>query len=262
MLTAEALISWMTGTGIAVNARQRWRRLPVGDNLRFVDAHSIAELRARYPEWRAHSLAPASIIDAVPSLTSISDKSLDYIVGYHVLMDAKNVSQAFDSAARILKYGGTLVIPVPDAHYISDAGLETMFIIEALKRFGEDIENDTLLQIDSLARTVARISVSQRAVFDLELIGRFGLENIIIFRRKRDTFVLKTGDLVEREGAVYVVDGSEIRYVPSWETLERIKEGNHILPLNKDEYSQLTIGVPFVDADIPHILHAKRVNDK
>jgi methyltransferase family protein len=250
MLSKELVMSWMVGTGIAVKARQRWRSLPFGENLRFADDRSIPELRAEHPEWRAQSLAPVSIIDDVSLLPSLSDDSLDYIVAYHLLMDEDRIYQALDTAARLLRPGGTLVIPVPDDRYVPDAGPEVTAIPRGLQRLDRQLQDDQRLEYprwmcDRLAVVVGRLAILKRAVFDLELVARNGFDNLAVFRRKNDK-CLETGSLIEHDAVVYVVDGPVIRQIPNLQTLDKIRKGKPIHFLNKRQFSLFVVGQPFL----------------
>jgi hypothetical protein len=97
--------------------RSGWRDIPACQNL---------ETSAK--ERLTRSLAPVSIIGDVFSLASLPNNSLDCIVAYHLLMDERRIYQALDTAARLLQPSGTLVIPIPDTRYISDAGPEVVEI--------------------------------------------------------------------------------------------------------------------------------------
>jgi predicted SAM-dependent methyltransferase len=267
MLTREALMSWMMGTGIAIKARQRWQSLPLGENLRFADDRTIAELRAEHTEWRAQSLAPVSIIDDVSSLPSLSDTSLDYIVAYHLLMDEDRIHQALDTAARLLRPGGTLLIPVA----ISDAGPDVRAISRGLQRV--ELQEDSKLHdspcdnerwsCDRVAIAMGRLAMSKRATFDLEAVSavsytkinrdlqlwRNGVDYLIVFRRKNDK-CLETGSLIDVDATIYVVDGLIIRHVPTLQILDRIRMGKPIYYLNKREFSSLDVGSPLVEGDV------------
>jgi hypothetical protein len=267
MLTRELLMNWMAGIGIAVKARQRWRSFPFGENLRFADDRSISELRAEHPEWRAESLAPASIIDDVSSLPSLPDTSLDYIVAYHLLMDEDRIHQALDTAARLLRPGGTLLIPVA----VSDAGPDVRAISRGLRRveLQEDSKSHDLpcdnerWSCDRVAIAMGRLAMSKRAMFNLEVVSsvsytkinrdlqlwRNGIDYLVVFRGKNDK-CLETGCLIDLDGAIYVVDGPVIRYVPTLQILDRIRMGKPIAYLNKRECSSLNVGPPLIEADV------------
>jgi len=272
MLTRELLMSWMVGTGIAVKARQLWRSFPFGENLRFADDRSIAELRAEHPEWRAQSLAPVSIIDDVFSLPSLPDASLDYMVAYHLLMDEDRIYRALDTTARLLRPGGTLLIPVP----VFDAGPEVTAILKGLQRLelqddGRSHDSpccDQRWSCDRLAIAMGRLALSERAMFDLEVVSacsytkvsadlqlwRNGVDYLVVLRRKNDK-CLETGCLIEQNAAVYVVDGPVIRYVPTLQILDRIRMGKPIYYLNKREFSSLNVGPPLVEPDVTTLVN-------
>jgi hypothetical protein len=266
MLTRELLMSWMEGTGIAVNARQRWGSLPLAENLRFADVYSIAELRAKHPEWRALSLAPVSIIDDVVSLPSLHDDSLDYIVAYHLLMDEAKIFQAYDTAGRLLRAGGNLLIPVPDERYAADGGLELTAIRRGLERLGRELHDDaelceTLisnegLTCEHLAIVMSRFAASKQSIFDLEAVGRNGLDNLVVFRRKIHSR-LNTGDLIERDSAIYVVDGPAIRHVSTLQIFERIRKGKPIYRFNQRDFSSWVVGLPFLEEDVEILLRTE-----
>lgn len=215
MLIRELLISWMTGTGIAVKARQRWRSLPIGEKLQFADDRSIAELRAEHPEWRAQSLAPISIIDDVSLLLSLADHSLDYIVAYHLLADEERIHQAWDTAARLLRPGGTVLIPVPDDRYVNDAGPDVTAIRRGLQHLDRELHDgdgrwngsscyNHQWDCGRLTIVMGRLAICKSERFDLEMLARNGVGNLVVFRRKMDS-LLETGSLIEQDGAVYVV---------------------------------------------------------
>jgi hypothetical protein len=271
MLTRELLMSWMAGTGIAVKARQRWRSLPFGENLRFADDRSIAELRAEHPEWRAQSLAPVSIIDDVSSLPSLADGSLDYMVAYHLLIDEDRIYQACDTAARLLRPSGTLLIPVP----VFDTGPEVAAILKGLQRLelqddgrSHDSCYDQRWSGDRLAIAMGRLGLSKRVTFDLEVVStcsytkvdpdltlsRNGIDYLVVFRRKNDKY-LETGYLIEQDAAVYVVDGPVIRYIPTLQILDRVRMGKPIHYLDKREFISLSVGPPLLQADVNSLLN-------
>jgi hypothetical protein len=267
MLTKELLMSWMLGTGIAVKARQRWRNLPFGENIRFADDRTIAEVRAMHPEWRAQSLAPVSIIDDVSSLPSVPDDSLDYMVAYHLLMDEDSIHQSCNTAARLLRPGGTLLIPVPDDRYVSDAGPEVTAIRRGLQRLYRDLEHggrsqdfpcyDRGWSCDRLAVVMGRLATFKLAAFDLEVVARNGVDNLVVFRRKNEN-LLETGSLIEQNGAVFVVDGPVIRHVLWPRILDIIRFEKPILHCNIVEFSSFVIGPPFLEDDVTILLHKLR----
>jgi hypothetical protein len=270
MLNRELLMSWMAGTGIAVRARQRWRSLPFGENLRFADDRSIAELRAEHPEWRAQSLAPISIIDDVSSLPSLADGTLDYMVAYHLLMDEDRIYRACDTAARLLRPGGTLLIPVP----VFDTGPDVAAILKGLQRLElqddgrpHDFCYDQRWSGDRLAIAMGRMALSKREIFDLEVVSacsytkadpdlalwRNGVDYLVVFRRKNDKY-LETGYLIEQDAVVYVVDGPVIRYIPTLQILDRVRMGRPIHYLNKREFLSLPVGPPLLQSDVNMLL--------
>jgi hypothetical protein len=260
-------MSWMAGTGIAVKARQRWRSLPFGKGVRFTDDHSVAELRAEHPEWRTQPLAPVSIIDDVASLPSLPDDSLDYIVAYHLLVDEDNIYQAYDTAARLLRPGGTLLIPVPDERYVDDADPDVTAIRKGLQRLDRELSDDgrsydppwcdKKWTCDRLTVVMGRFAILQRAMFDLEAVGRNGVDNLVVFRRKTDA-CLETGCLIEHEGHIYVVDGSLIRHVSMLQIVDRIRGRKPIHYLNKREFSSMVVGTPFLEYDLTMLLNRQQ----
>jgi hypothetical protein len=85
------------------------------------------------------------------------------------------------------------------------------------------------------------------------VVGTIGFDNLVVFRTKDDKG-LQTGDLIEHDSAVYVVDESVIRYVPSMGILDKLRIGREIRKLSNIEFISFNVGPPILDVDVPILL--------
>jgi SAM-dependent methyltransferase len=111
---------YLRGEGIEIGALNRPLRVPRGATVKYVDRSPVAALRTEYQELGADRLVEADIIDDGERLTTIGDRSLDFVIANHFVEHCQDPIGALANMLRVLKEGGVLYLAVPDKRYSPD----------------------------------------------------------------------------------------------------------------------------------------------
>ena len=76
---------YLRGEGLEVGALHQPLALRRGVRVRYVDRHSVDQLRLHYPELRDQELVPVDVIDDGETLATVPDASVDFVVANHFL---------------------------------------------------------------------------------------------------------------------------------------------------------------------------------
>jgi O-antigen biosynthesis protein len=107
--------SQLYGYGIEVGAGASPFPIPKHCHVKYADKISIESLQSElYPGQKPSDLIHPDICDDLESLDSIEDSSLDFIIACHVIEHTKNPLKALRQAYIKLRYGGSLVLVIPD----------------------------------------------------------------------------------------------------------------------------------------------------
>jgi predicted SAM-dependent methyltransferase len=104
----------LRGRGLEIGPLHRPLQTHPGMNVEYVDRHTVAELRAEYPELRELPLVEPHIISDAETLRGVPDASYDFLISAHVIEHMKSPLSALESWFRVLKPGGLLYLIVPD----------------------------------------------------------------------------------------------------------------------------------------------------
>ncbi|WP_419826737.1 methyltransferase domain-containing protein [Sphingomonas sp.] len=114
-----ALLAACRGDAVSVGARTRWSLVADAPAMRYCDEFNRADFRSRNPAWRATPLASVSLVCDVWTLDGLADASLDCLVAFRLFAQAERAAAGLRAARRVLRPGGTLLLPAPDARYRS-----------------------------------------------------------------------------------------------------------------------------------------------
>ena len=112
---------YLRGEGLEVGALHRPLAVRHGARVRYVDRHSVDQLRAHYPELREHELVPVDVIDDGETLATVPDASVDFVVANHFLEHTQDPIGTLGHHLRVLRRGGILFLAVPDKRRTFDA---------------------------------------------------------------------------------------------------------------------------------------------
>ncbi len=112
---------YLRGEGLEVGALHRPLAVRRGVRVRYVDRHSVDQLRAHYPELRDHDLVPVDVIDDGETLATVPDASVDFVVANHFLEHTQDPIGTLGHHLRVLRRGGILFLAVPDKRRTFDA---------------------------------------------------------------------------------------------------------------------------------------------
>jgi SAM-dependent methyltransferase len=258
-----ALLAACHGDAVSIGARARWGLVADARAMRYCDEVDLATLRARHPAWRAMPLAPVSIVCDAATLDAIPDASLDCLVAFRLLADPARAREGLQAARRVLRPGGTLLLPMPDARYLAgepddevgrlQAGLDA---IEAMLLPGHaGAEGWTTTR---MLRLLASLPADWTGGLEIEAAGRIGAEAIVAMSNGAPGGH-GTGALVQHGGRVYVIDGRLARHVQSPAVLEPLRRGGRaIAELPATGFRRLAIGAPMRAADVAEFLSRGR----
>jgi hypothetical protein len=254
------LLAACHGDAIAVGARARWGLVADFAAMRYCDEADLATLRSAHPGWRAAPLAPVGQVCDMWTLDGIADASLDCLVAFRLLADASRAREGFQAARRVLRAGGTLLLPVPDARYRAgepdddDAALYAgMDAIEATLPGHPDADQAGWTATRVL-RLLASLPARWTGGLEIEAAGRIGAEAIVAMSNGAPGGHA-SGALVQHRGRVYVIDGRLARHVQSPAVLEPLMRGGRVIvDLSAAGFRRLASGEPMRAADVADFL--------
>jgi predicted SAM-dependent methyltransferase len=209
--------AYLRGAGIEVGALHRPLKVPPTAHVKYVDRMCVADLRRHYAELAHEPLVDTDIIDDGERLTTLGDRTQDFVIANHFLEHCQNPIQTLQNHIRVLKSGGVLYLAVPDKRFTFDIDrpctTNEHIVRDFLdgpawskrqhfeewtrlvnKRDGAEAEQEVahLLDIDysihfhvwNATQLMEFVVGAQRFVqFELELFLRNGFENLLIFRK-------------------------------------------------------------------------------
>ena len=113
---------YLRGEGLEVGALHEPLPVRRGVRVRYVDRHSVDQLRRHYPELRDRQLVPVDVIDDGETLATVPDASVDFVVANHFLEHTQDPIGTLGHHLRVLRHGGILFLAVPDKRRTFDAG--------------------------------------------------------------------------------------------------------------------------------------------
>ena len=105
---------FLQGNGLEIGALDRPLRLPRGARARYVDRFDGRGLREHYPELNGRPLVPVDIVDDGEVLSSVPDRSVDFIVANHFIEHCQDPIGTLKHHLRTLRDGGVLCVAIPD----------------------------------------------------------------------------------------------------------------------------------------------------
>src|SRR6185436_2198523 len=117
--TAIAAV-FLRGDGIEIGALHQPLPVPALARVKYVDRMTAVELRRQYEELAGQPLVETDIIDNGEQLTTIGDRTQDFVIANHFLEHCQNPVQTFHNLFRVLKAGGVVYLAVPDKRFTFD----------------------------------------------------------------------------------------------------------------------------------------------
>lgn len=121
---AEMSDRWLRGQGIEIGALHRPLPLSSRCSVRYVDYKTLPENRACYPELAQFEIVNTDIVDDGFVLSSIPDRSQDFVIANHALEHSPDPYGTLLTWARKLRSQGMLYITLPIAEKCFDRGRE------------------------------------------------------------------------------------------------------------------------------------------
>lgn len=116
----ELTTRYLVGEGIEIGALHEPVAVPAAAHVRYVDRLPLARLREHYPELADRPLVNVDIIDDGEILSTIPDRSLDFVIANHMLEHCENPLAAVRNHFRKIRVGGVLYYAVPDKRFSFD----------------------------------------------------------------------------------------------------------------------------------------------
>jgi SAM-dependent methyltransferase len=111
----EYMSSQLRGTGLEIGAGASPFPAPLDCRVLYGDQYTYRELvAAAYPGQEVSDIVVPDVRTNFDTFDGISDESLDFIIGCHVIEHTRNPIAAIRGAYRKLSKGGKLVLVVPD----------------------------------------------------------------------------------------------------------------------------------------------------
>jgi hypothetical protein len=237
---------YVVGRGLVVGARDRWSALPPSADVCFVDRCDLTQLRLENPTWREAALSPVDIVDESGELSIVTDKSIDYVIDWEVGLKQVDVPARLLAAARVLKPGGALLLPVRDGRY-----REAVISQQRCDPGGGD---EAASSFRSFILDVVNAALSCEAVLTLEVLTRHGELNVAVLRRVSD-LSLHAPAIVSCGSHVYLMDGLYLRHITSLGALERLRSAH--LPMFEIEAAERSLfadGSPLHEGGVSALL--------
>ncbi len=112
--------SKLNGKGLEIGPLHRPLPTHKGMQVDYIDRYPIAQLKSHYPEIQDQIFIDPQIIGDAETLSSVPEKSYDFLVSAHVIEHMKNPIGSIEHWCRVLKPGGLLYLIVPDKRMIFD----------------------------------------------------------------------------------------------------------------------------------------------
>jgi SAM-dependent methyltransferase len=117
---AQFAACFLNGEGLEIGALHLPLATPPHAEVRYVDRMPVDKLRTEYPELVAWNLTPVDVIDNGELLSTIPERSQDFIVANHFLEHCEDPIRTIGTHLGKLKPGGVLFYAVPDKRYTFD----------------------------------------------------------------------------------------------------------------------------------------------
>jgi SAM-dependent methyltransferase len=126
VLRAEVAARHLRGSGLEIGAMHKPLPVHRDVNVQYVDVISKPEAVRRFPNLDPSYMVTPDIIEDGFTLSSVPERSQDFLIANHVLEHSPNPLQALQNWTRVLRPGGVLYVTVPVAEKCFDRGrLET-----------------------------------------------------------------------------------------------------------------------------------------
>ncbi len=238
--------SYVVGRGLVVGARDRWSALPPSADACFVDRCDLTQLRLENPAWREAALSPVDVVDKSGELSMITGRSVDYVIDWGARPEQPDCSARLLAAARVLKPGGALLLPVRDSRYSGT--------FAGQKRRDPVVCDEAVSSFPSFIIDVVNVARSCEAVLAIEVLTRHGELNVAVLRRVSD-LSLHAPAIVSCGSHVYLMDGLYLRHITSLGALERLRSAH--LPMFEIEAAERSLfadGSPLHEGGVSALL--------
>jgi predicted SAM-dependent methyltransferase len=114
---------YLVGSGAEIGAFEQPTLVPRGAATKYIDRVPSSHWRNQ-SEYANLALVEPDILDDGATLSTVADRSFDYLVAAHVLEHIDNPISALKNWTRVVKKGGHLLIVVPDMRFTFDSERE------------------------------------------------------------------------------------------------------------------------------------------
>ena len=108
------------GEGLEIGAAHSPLPVPGLCRVRYVDRHSVDELRRQYSELAAVPFVPLDVIDDGEKLNTIAPESQDFVIASHFLEHTQDPIGTIRRHLQVIRQGGILFVAVPDKRFSFD----------------------------------------------------------------------------------------------------------------------------------------------
>jgi predicted SAM-dependent methyltransferase len=118
----QALLAsrFLRGAGLEIGALHSPLPVPSACRVRYVDRHSVDELRREYSELAAVPFVPVDVIDDGEKLNTIAPESQDFVIASHFLEHTQDPIGTIRRHLQVIRPGGILFVAVPDKRFSFD----------------------------------------------------------------------------------------------------------------------------------------------
>ena len=115
----QFLVRSLSGQGVEFGAGCRPYSVPIGCKVSYADRFSDDEMLNRSSSARKELqdtdiFMPIDVVDEFDEMANFSDESVDFVLAAHVIEHVAEAIGAFETAYRVLRPGGKLVLAIPD----------------------------------------------------------------------------------------------------------------------------------------------------
>jgi SAM-dependent methyltransferase len=128
------------GQGIEIGALHNPLPVPSAEGVLYVDRVPLEQLRREYPELEGAPLVAPTVIDDGEVLSSIMDRSLDFVIANHFIEHCQSPISTLQTHLRVLKGGGILFMAVPDKRFTFDQDRPVTSLEHVVRDFEEGPE--------------------------------------------------------------------------------------------------------------------------
>jgi predicted SAM-dependent methyltransferase len=157
----ELAAKYLSGSGVEIGALHFPLPVPSSVKVRYIDRMPVSQLRTHYPELVDYCLVKVDILDDGEKLSSVSDESVDFVVGNHLIEHTQNPISSLQNWLRVLKPNGVLYMGIPHKYHTFDKDRPVSTLDHIVRDYTDGPEWSRRYHLEEWARLVDRIPEEQ-----------------------------------------------------------------------------------------------------